>query len=188
MSKFKVVAQLIWGSGICQNVFYCNATTTNYPALVASTGVWVADCYGNVNALMTNQIHGDKTMLFEKVGADWLFRGEQAWIFLPLSINNPLPRQSAGVVIAKTSVKRCVGRKFIPGITEIHQDGGVVSEAALGMLRSFGADWIFGQPAADIPLEAGVYNAASDTVVPFVGYHADVFMGSQRRRKQGVGI
>lgn len=104
------------------------------------------------------------------------------------STQDQLPNAVAFVFIAKTLVQRVVGRKFFSGLSEQWSNGNQVVGAAIAALASSLAAYLgpwtslggstFAPGVVD---RSGVFQA-------FTGGFVSTFLGSQRRRKPGVGM
>lgn len=98
-----------------------------------------------------------------------------------------LPRQSAPVIIGLVPGRRR-GKKFIAGFCEGSQSDGQLDIAAKAALLVAGVNWI--DPATSVPgsaFLAGVCKPDGTDFVEFNATRVDPIIGSQRRRKQGVG-
>lgn len=101
---------------------------------------------------------------------------------------DPLPNAVAFVYIAKTLVQRVVGRKFWSGIAESAATGNTVTVGALAaMVSSFAAYIAPWTSLAGSTFQPGVVDR-SGVFQAFTGGFVSSFLGSQRRRKPGVGM
>lgn len=104
------------------------------------------------------------------------------------SIGDPMPNQMAAVLTAATARPKARGRKFFPLFVETSAIGGELIQAAQDGLAAAGVDWL-----ANLPL------GGSNVLIPIVPSSVDggelglqsvevnSIMGTQRRRKPGVG-
>lgn len=99
-----------------------------------------------------------------------------------------LPPGDCMLVIAQTGVKHVMGKKFLAGIMESVQDGGVLSAGMLSALTAFGVYWM--TPTAD-PLGSGSTSAVwgpRHGFTPIKSTKADTHVYHLRSRQQGHGI
>lgn len=189
MAAYKMNVVFVWGANIMENVFYFDNSVDVLADVRAAANNWATLMYATIGGLITDQVNGDHMDLYLWEGTDWILQSTDPYVFGGESISNPLPRQSAAVLIGRTATPRVQGRKFIGGLTENFQNGGVldgVSTTALGGFADVWTDSPF--IAAGVSIYPGVWHKASSEVIRFIGNRVDRFMGTQRRRKQGVGI
>ena len=114
--------------------------------------------------------------------------GEVSSNVTPADVNEALPNQMAATVRATTPRPRSYGRKFIPGFTEGHQDGGILSGTATTALANFVADYIDDIDLGAVgALSPGVPRTNEEVFLDFITGVVNDVMGTQRKRKPGVG-
>lgn len=99
-----------------------------------------------------------------------------------------LPNQAAGVILGKTVVKRVIAKKYIGGVTEGSQNSGVPTTLYKNYLTSL-AGWAFASTYSmgGTALTPGAWGPAHG-FTPTLSASVSPYLGSQRRRKPGVGI
>jgi hypothetical protein len=119
-------------------------------------------------------------------GDGWTTLTEFTHVLEGASSDDMLPRQMAAVIVG-ISASRKRGKKFFAGITEENQDGGVVSSDLLGHLVTSAIAYTsqFNGVHTILP---GTTTPDPFDLEPFTGYRVNTIMGTQRRRKFGVGM
>lgn len=120
-------------------------------------------------------------------------RGWGATIVYPCNLigdfgGEGLPAQTAGVILGRTTTKRVIAKKFIFGFVEQCQNNGVPSAPCLTAMTNMGgliyaSTYDMGGTALS-PQAWGTVHGFTPTVSASVS----PYLGSQRRRKPGVGI
>lgn len=104
------------------------------------------------------------------------------------SVGETLPPGDCYVIIGQTGTKHVLAKKFISGVLEANQNGGVVIPGVVPNLESFGDEWIL--PSAD-PLGGGSTPCCWGPTHGFTeikSYRANNHIYHLRRRQQGRGI
>lgn len=99
-----------------------------------------------------------------------------------------LPNQCAPFVIGNTSRPRSKGRIFFPPVSENDQDGGILSAACLANMASTAAQYISDQPIGADTLISGIVREAFNQWLAFQTVAFDDLIGTQRRRRPGIGM
>lgn len=99
-----------------------------------------------------------------------------------------LPHTDAYLIIGKTGKKKTQGKKYIPGVPETMQNGGIVVAGAITDLAAAAAIYVAPGGAGADQVDPGVYNKELSTFEPFTGYRVPNVTATQRRRRQGRGI
>lgn len=189
MPKYKHVVKFLWSGEVVENIFYSNNPSADYTNVGNDSEDWLVDVYTSMTLLISNQVQGDTIQLYEWVDPFWELRREQAFEWVGTNIADPLPRQCAGVIIGKTATRRCQGRKFFAGFGENTQNAGLLGVFETGIMQIGALSWTLARTGGEgTEIQPGVFNAASGNVIPFIGYRVNPIMGTQRRRKAGVGI
>lgn len=103
--------------------------------------------------------------------------------------SNTLPFQTSAYLVGRTARPRSRGRKFLPPFGEDQQASSLLESTALADVVDAAADYI-----DDIDLGGGnglvpgVPSTVTGTFLPFVGATTNSAIGTQRRRRPGVGI
>lgn len=104
------------------------------------------------------------------------------------SITDPLPNQCAPVVVAPTAIPGIRGRKFIAGATDTSALGSSLTGAFVADLAAWGIDYITTyEITANNDLIPGVLSTLDGFFRQFSEVIVNTIIGSQRRRKPGVG-
>lgn len=99
-----------------------------------------------------------------------------------------LPNQCSAFCVANTVLPKSKGRIFAYPFGEDRQDHGVLIAASLANLVLFAAQYITDQPIGGDELLSGVVREAADVFLGFTTVQANDVIGTQRRRRFGVGI
>lgn len=100
---------------------------------------------------------------------------------------NPDAQQMAYVLVARTSVKRVVPKKFFAGVVPAAHNQGLIMPATLAALNTSATAWATGFTSAGNQQTPGTWTK-SHMFTSLVAARADIYLGTQRRRKQGVGF
>lgn len=117
----------------------------------------------------------------------WDTLGERPFTIVGTSGDDNCPQQIAYVVVGITA-GRARGKKFIAGVPEGMQENGVVDGVAMTQLNDYGGLYAGGISTGDGLLQCGTCDENGNNFHAFVGYRVNTIVGTQRRRKQGVGI
>lgn len=130
--------------------------------------------------------------LYQKVGALWNLVGPCPVVFTPESIGDPLPSGVAALITAYTYVSKVIGKKYLPGLSELGQTAGLWVAGVLSHMLASGVEWISGfDDVADSTSHwyPGVWSLKT---VGFQSFAPSVATRDvpayQRRRKAGVGV
>lgn len=147
-------------------------------------------------AFLQDQIRSTVNMQEGKVnkviwsGTEWIVDrivGQVIPTFTPTRTDDMLPHAVSPVVTFFTNTPKVRGRKFVPGFTEATQDESLLIGTAISALLSYGSEIFTGETCGAGNL---AYVIASSLGIP-IGPNivaVDGIVGSQRRRKPGVGI
>lgn len=106
----------------------------------------------------------------------------------PESLDTSMPNQMAAVVTALTKTPKRRGRKFLPGYAENTATEGILETAVVTALTAFASEYIDSiTTLANVEFVAGVVAEAADAFSAFYAAEVNNVMGTQRRRKPGVG-
>lgn len=157
---------------------------------------WVTDLYTQLDmaAMPTGwKIYGADVSAHNTGMADTdpLSWGPSTYIPVTLagsSVGETLPPGDCYVIVGQTGTKHVLGKKFVSGVLEGNQNGGVVIPAVVTNLTNFGNYWM--TPASD-PLGSGSTPCCwgpTHGFSPIVSIRADTHVYHLRRRQQGRGI
>jgi hypothetical protein len=102
-------------------------------------------------------------------------------------VNEVLPHQCAAFIIGNTSRPKSKGRHFVFPYCEDTQAGGILTTAALTALGNMAAQYILDQPIASDELISGIVREAANEFLPFTSATVSDYIGTQRRRRFGIG-
>ena len=108
--------------------------------------------------------------------------------FVPVGSGDQLPFQSSPFVIFKTERPRSVGKKFLFPFTETTQNETVLVGSAVTAIAAYAA--VILTPIAvggDATLTAGIVRTGVNTWLNFLTAVVNDILGTQRRRRPGVG-
>jgi hypothetical protein len=195
----KVIAEVVLpDETITQNVFHFKADfldTLGDNTVATAVEAFVEGFYGYLEAWMDeectfNPIAIDK-VAWNAVKEIWetvYHIGDRTPTVNPNNASEQLPNQVAPVLVAKTERPKSNGRKFIQGFAETASSG---SELVAGAITSLSN--ALGEYLSDIEastnnyLIAGVPRSEANDFLPFASGIVNTIIGSQRRRKPGVG-
>lgn len=129
--------------------------------------------------------------VYKKVGPLWNLVGPAVVTFVPESIGDPLPSGVAGLLTAYTTISKVIGKKYLPGLSEVAQTAGLWVVGVLSAMLQSGLNWIGAfnlDPASEGRMYPGVWSLKTISYQSFLGVGARDVPAYQRRRKQGVGI
>lgn len=128
---------------------------------------------------------------FNEIENDWRVVeniGTFTPVFDPTEVSDALPFQSAPFVVFKTQRPRSVGKKFLFPFGEAHQDGTILVGGAVTAMVAFGVQVINSIAiGGDATLTAGIVRTGIQTFLNFLVAVVNDVIGSQRRRRPGVG-
>ncbi len=108
--------------------------------------------------------------------------------FTPTGTDHALPFQSSPYVIFKTQRPRTVGKKFLFPFIETMQAGTILEAAAVTAVTAYGAEILAAiELGGDATLTAGVVRTGVQSFFNFLVAVINDVLGSQRRRRPGVG-
>ena len=195
----QAVVEMVLSDGtIAQNVYTYEAqfaTQQDNASVLTSVGAAVSAMYQRVDELISENATFNPLILSKMI----YNAQEQAWevvekigeILLtvtPTATDDEFPNQIAPTITANTGRPRSRGRKFIPGFTENTATGSDLDSYALSLLADFAADYvnqiIVGAGDNLIP---GIIRTAVEEFWAFTIATVNSIVGTQRRRKPGVG-
>lgn len=192
MAHYRLVAMgQLFGAWDCFNSFYFQIPNPQQEAnAVSLAGDWITAMYTPVLSILSNAFTLKQFSVSRYDTVNHVFETEE---FGSINIAGTdqaevLPLQNAAVVIAYTGVKRMIGKKFLGGLTSGTIDGALLASGAVVALGNFAAKWLEGVVVNQVTLlrpslfrkETGVFYEPTIMKV-------DNLIGSQRRRKIGVG-
>lgn len=195
----KVVVPVQMDDGTVTNqVFHFQAEVTsevNDGALLSLVGAYIDDMFANVAAYIASSTlwlpYYMTKVEWDETTQQWVMAaliGEVASSMAGTDVNDALPNQMAATVRATTSRPKSYGRKFIPGWTEDKATGGEIVAAGLTALGDFVDDYIDDIDLGSVGrLSPGVPRTSQNLFLDFLTGVVNSIMGTQRKRKPGVG-
>ena len=108
--------------------------------------------------------------------------------FTPVGATDEIPHQSSPYVVFKTGRPKTVGKKYLFPFLETSQAGSILTSAAVTALVAYGVQILVSLiVAGDVTLTAGVPRTGIQGWYNFLVAVVGDVLGSQRRRKPGVG-
>lgn len=155
----------------------------------AEVSTWLDTLYtASVLSGISNAWGSTRFIIEEPDGAGhWAYRDEAVYLRAGSSNGEPFPQQSALVVVGITPSRRR-GKKFIACIPESGANNGVVTAAFLTTFQAYGVAWIASMTVGIGNAFSGVCKPDGTDFLAFTSSRVDIVMGTQRRRKQGVGV
>lgn len=195
----KVVMEVLLGDGsIAQNVYYFIAELLAQLGDATVTGLietWIESAYGELTNELVNDISQRlctvQKIEFDATEQEWLVT-ENIGTFTPTIVygnaNEALPNMVCAVATFLTFRPKTRGRKFLFPFGENDQDAGYLTSTALANMADYAdaiLDTITYSPGND--LEPGVPRAGVDNFRKLTGAVVTNVLGTQRRRRPGVG-
>lgn len=114
--------------------------------------------------------------------------GQGTWNFNPTSTDDLMPNQMAAVLRGNTTRPTSFGRKFLMGLVETAATGGDLTSSVLTSLATTLANYLADETVSGTSvLSPGVPRKGVNTFLPFSDGVINSIMGTQRRRKPGIG-
>lgn len=135
---------------------------------------------------LSNDVHYTNYLIYRRVDNEWVDYGNGDVSYDGAVTTDCLPPACAAVLLGKVKGWRGFGRKFLSGIGEANQSKGTLANDFLVILTIAAAYYIQAVGSGGTSLVPGIFS--KDSVFrPFITGIVDTLVGSQRRRKQGVG-
>lgn len=165
-------------------------------AVLTAVDTWVETLYGFVASQIDANVVLDQGTVdvIEWNGTDAIWEVvRNIGVYSPLdtfsNLADPLPNQCAAFVIGNTGRPKTKGRLFVFPFGEDMQDHGVLTAGALTALGNLAAQYILTQSlGGGNDLISGVVREAANAWWPFGSVSYADSIGTQRRRRAGVGI
>ena len=108
--------------------------------------------------------------------------------FIGTEATDTLPFQSAPYVVFKTQRPKSVGKKFLFPLGEAHQIDTILQGGAVAAIVAYGAQILAAASlGGDATLTAGIVRTGVQTFLNFLVAVVNDVLGSQKRRRPGVG-
>ena len=190
MALYKAVLKSRYSDGNeARNVFYCTSTGAGTDLLFAIQG-WIAQFATSLVSLLTPLITFYGVDIYQWIANEVWELISETGLNIPgdASYSEPLPHQIAPVLIGSTANGRSKAKKFIPGLVEDRCNNGLLTSFGLSTLATALEKWITDYTETNNVVVHPVVHRKGKTDLDFVGGKVDALVGTQRRRKQGVGI
>jgi hypothetical protein len=183
---------------IAQNVFHWVAQfdedQSDYDVKNA-VETYIEDLYGAISTYLSDGFTINPSYLYKKVwdptGAAWVI-DELIYTFTPsfthTNTDDPFPNQIAPVIVANTLRPKSRGRKFLMGFVETAADASDLVSGAVTALGTALNHYLADETVQGSNLlSPGVPREGVNTFLPFTDGAVNSVVGTQRRRKPGVG-
>lgn len=193
----RTTASFTLGNGtICQNIFH--HMYTGVPGIADSTVLsaidgWLEAMYAEIDDLVKDDVVANLAFVsqVEWVETRWEVTrnlGTVTMTFTPTVATDALPNMDSAFVTQKTLRPKTVGRKFLIPFAETQQADSYLIGSAVTAVVAWAADSIddvYLGPVND--LHPGVVRTGVDSFLEFTVAVVTNVLGTQRRRRPGVG-
>lgn len=170
----------------------CTAGSATDAQLLTAVDSWLVTAYAFLQGTINNQVDIVEAVVTRMAwnGTIWAVSevlGTLTPVFGATGIGDMLPHATAGVVTFQTAVPKRRGRTFLPGFGEAEQ---AESDLVAGAQTALG-NWANALTTVLLPGTANVYYAVlgnDGNARTAISYTVNSIVGSQRRRKPGVGV
>jgi len=183
---------------IAQNVFYWIAnflSSESNSAVVSAVVDYMEDIYNDVSTYLSDgfsinlsKVH---TITWDSDVEKWvttLLLGTGLPSVTHTNTDDPFPNQIAPVLVANTNRPGTRGRKFLMGMVETMADGGDLVTGAVTAMGNALSDYIADETVSGSNvLSPGVPRSDANAFKEFTDGEVNSIVGTQRRRKPGVG-
>lgn len=171
-----------------RNVFTFDGGGGGLPSIDNATS-WLNELYtSTVLAQITTKWQTNKVVIEEPLTAGhWGFVLEGNYIKQGTNATDATPQQIAAVVVGITASRRR-GKKFIAGLASVNVNDGVLGAGMVTVLAAYGTAYISNMITDGGEAISGVCKPDGSLFIAFNSFRVDPIVGTQRRRKQGVGI
>lgn len=161
------------------------------PLGVNDIRLFIKDYLDTVYDVMLPKMNADLSMnyfnWYRWLAPNWIFEGSEPYTKVGTdAASEGLPLQSAAVILGKVDNYRAFGRKFFPAITEVNQLFGNAVAGLITAMTQAAVGYISAQISGGISLTPGILGKTG-VFHAFVSGVVDGILGTQRRRKAGVG-
>lgn len=182
---------------VLQNIFHhkrYGISIYTDQAIIDAIELWCELMYAEVEDLVKNTVLAQLCLVdrVEFVVDEWKIT-ENLGVFtpawLPVAAGHMLPNMDSAFVVGKTARPKTVGRKFLMPYTEENQQASYLGAAAVTATVAWADDYVNDvvlQPVLD-GMEPGVPRTGVDAWYAFTVGIVTNLLGTQRRRRPGVG-
>ena len=195
----KVVMEVVLNDGsIAQNVYYFLANfvaSFDDGTITDELETWIEGLYGNLSsqllASMTQSLCSVDEILFNAGEGLWEVVRHVGTFTPTIAFNNAnegLPNQSSAFATFNTQRPKSRGRKFLFPFGEDMQADTFLTGAALAAMANYADDALTGILVAPLStLDPGIHRVGINEFLGFAIAVVTNVLGSQRRRRPGVG-
>jgi hypothetical protein len=195
----KAFCEFVLSDGtIAQNVFHFVANFTDDQsdsAVVAAIEGYIEDFYNALSTYLSNSFTINPGYVhkigWSAVAGKWVvdaFLGGFTPTIAHSSTDDNFPNQIAPVIVGNTYRPKSRGRKFIMGFVDTSADGGDLISGALTALGNALNHYLADETVSGVNLlSPGVPRESEDWFLNFSDGVVSSIVGTQRRRKPGVG-
>lgn len=183
--------------GIACNIFEATLTQATPHTLstldaVTELGAWISAILLPMAPHVVVSCDILDCQVYKKVGSLWNLEAPAPIYFVPVNGGDPLPSGVAGLITAYTYTSKVVGKKYLPGLSELAQTGSLWVGAVIAAMLQSAIVWaspFVGSVDATGTWFPGVWSTkASGFRVFSAALAARDVPAYQRRRKEGVGV
>jgi len=170
----------------------CIAGSCTDAEFLAAAATYIQNVYATVDDVLQQNVDLAETTITKVVfSVDKWIVDALVGTFLPTftatETGDMLPHIMAMVLTLPTAIPKKRGRVFIPGLSEEHQDDSLLDSTAATALGNFGTTLRSGFTAGGASFNYHVLGNDGLATYP-TSFVVNGIMGSNRRRKPGVGI
>lgn len=162
---------------------------------LTAIATWVSDAYDELVGLVldtiTEQLCFVDRIEFNEILDEWRVVenvGTFTPTWAPVGTGNALPFQTSPYVVFKTQRPKSVGKKFLFPLTEAQQDSTILVGGAVTAITAYAAAILAAiNLGGDATLNAVIVRTGIQTVLPFLVAVIGNILGTQKRRRPGVG-
>ena len=169
------------------NVFYHKADDTD-ARIITTLGNWAEDMADLLTPAMDEDAGFDGADIYKRVGSEWVYQSTDPMTKVGEIEATAAPPQNALVIRGVTFTGKIRPMKFFGGLsTEAFGDAGLLSSTLFALAADVMAFWVSFYGAGPSALSPGTWSKSIGLFVPLIGGVIDYIIGSQRRRKAGIG-
>lgn len=154
---------------------------------VAAISSWIDSMFTEIFlTTLTNRMLITGFVVEKAVAGKWVFVTEADHQLTGGSSTDTMPNQIAAVVIGITASRRR-GKKFIPCLSEGNVSNGVLAGDFRSLCLTWASFYAGGFSDGLNQWVSGVCKKDGTSFLPFINFRVNQIVGTQRRRKQGIG-
>lgn len=170
----------------------CLAGSCTDAEFLTACATYIQNLYATMDDVMSDQVDLAETTVTKVIfSVDKWIVDALVGTFLPsftaTETADMLPHAMAAVLTLPTAIPKKRGRIFVPGVAETHQSDSLLSSTAATALGNFGTTLRSGFTAGGATFNYHVLGKDGLATYP-TSFVVNGIMGTNRRRKPGVGI